>query len=320
MYYNATEYGYNATAYDGYNTDDYAKTTMAMLMIYQNNTKARATSSGPSSGFVTQLCLAYNTTYNVSVNYTNGLPEFTTKLANNAPFFYLNTTELMGNYDNGSIWRINSAMLVREIFDHYLVGSWIKFPTTEWTIPVTSITNTILAGDTDDANNGRSASIWFVNQDLLTGVPQLLTNLTLSTLAFSPYKTTTNRSASIERLVYHYNPKLLLIPYSVALLLCLVAFTAGVWVLRKTGIRTGKIFSQILITTRNPLLDEILTGNSLSSVDAYTLKQQKLMFGELKHVGEIHSTYKVGAESGRTGHAAFGSEEQLLKLTSRRLS
>jgi len=89
-----------------------------------------------------------------------------------------------------------------------------------------------------------------------------------------------------------HNPKLLT-PYSVALILCLVAFTSGVWVLRKTGIRTGKLFSQILVTTRNPFLDEISRGNSLRSADAYALKQQRLIFGELKQFGDVDGSYNA---------------------------
>ncbi|KAH8670423.1 hypothetical protein BGZ60DRAFT_450516 [Tricladium varicosporioides] len=309
--YSQVAYGlyYNATYWYDRNL------TMGMLMTYRNSTKAQA---GDRSGYITMLCLAYNATYNVSVNYTNGLPAFTTRLMYNAPLLYLNGTESQGY---GSLWHINSAMLVRKIFDSYLNGTWQKPPTTSYSIPSTSITETILAGDTNDANYGAAASLWFINRDLLTGVPELLTNLTLSTLAFSPINTATSCSASTERLVYYYNPNLLLIPYSIAVLLCLVAFTAGVWVLWKTGIRTGEIFSQILVTTRNPLLDEISRGNSLSSADSNALKEKKLMFGELKYFGNVDSSsLNTGAGSGRTGHAAFGSAEQLLKLTSKKLS
>jgi hypothetical protein len=297
-----------------YNATDYGNSVMAMIMTYRNNTKTHA---GAMSDYVTMLCLAYNATYDVSVNYTNGRPAFTTKLTYNAPLLKLNETESRGN---GSRWHINSAMLVQEIFDKYLNRTWQKAPTTQYEAPSTSITETILAGDTNDANYGTAASLWFVNQDLLTGVPELLTNLTLSTLAFSPTNTTTTCSASTERLVYYYNPKLLLIPYSIALILCLIAFTAGVWVLRTTGIRTGEIFSQILVTTRNPLLDEISRGNSLSSANAKGLKEQKLIFGELKPFGDVDSSYTDDPGGGRTGHAAFGSAEQISKLTGRKLS
>ncbi|TVY91203.1 hypothetical protein LAWI1_G003629 [Lachnellula willkommii] len=294
---------YNSTTYWN-STFGSGNTTMANLMTYRNNTKAQA---GERSGYTTILCLAYNATYNVFVNYTNGVPGYTTNLTYNAPLESLNMTESMGY---GSPWHTNSAMLVLEIFNNYLDGTWQQTPTTQYSIPDTSITQTTLAGDTDDANHGTAASLWFINQDLRTGVPELLTNLTLSTLAFSPVSTVTRCSVSMERLVYYYNPKLLLIPYSIALLLSLVALAVGVWVLRKTGVRTGQIFSQILVTTRNPQLDEISRGNSLSSADASALMQQKLMFGELKR----------GADGGKTRHAAFGSAEQLITLTGRKIS
>jgi len=74
-----------------------------------------------------------------------------------------------------------------------------------------------------------------------------------------------------------------------------------------------------LVTTRNPLLDEISKGHSLSSADSNTLEQQKLVFGELKYFSDIDSSYNVKADSGKTGHAAFGSAEQVLELTGRKL-
>lgn len=312
---------YNATS-DYYNVN----TSMSFVMTYRNTTKEQAPNNWMQP-YHTMRCLAYNATYDVTVNYTNGVSRFTTKLFKNGPLLNLNTTETsiggINTYLNrnstkafaggGSdmMWRINSAMLVREIFDDYLAGSWQKSPTTQYALPSTNIMKTTLASDTDDANYGSKSSLWFTNRDLLVAVPELLTNLTLSTLAISPYNSTTHCYASEDILAYYYNPKLLLIPYSAALLLSLVAFVIGVWVLRRTGMRTGGIFSQILVTTRNPMLDEIARGTSLSSADAEALKQHKLMFGELKHDIEVDR---------RTGHAAFGSAEQLLKLTGGKVS
>ncbi|CAG8978022.1 hypothetical protein HYALB_00000692, partial [Hymenoscyphus albidus] len=269
---------YNATSsYDDENS------AMALSITYRNTSKGEASQSPLSPPYVSLRCLAYSATYNVLVNYINGLSKFTTKLTNNGPLLNLNSTESSARRNP---WRINSAALVQEVFDDYLNGTWQKSPTTQYAVPSTSITETILA-------------------DLGAGIPELLTNLTLSTLAFSPMNTTTTCSASTEILAYYYNPKLLLIPYSVALLLSLIALAAGVWVLKRTGMRTGEIFSQILVTTRNLLLDELARGSSLSSAEAEVLMQQKLMFGELKH--NEHDT--------RTGHAAFGPAEQLFKLT-----
>jgi hypothetical protein len=297
LYFNASRYG--------------GSSKMEMVMTYHNNTKAHA---GDWSDHISILCGAFNTTYKISVNYTNGVSAFTTQLTYNAPLSDLSLEESVAD---GSPWRLNSVMLVREIFDNYLNGTWQPAPTTQSSIPDTSIGNTILASDTKDANYGIEAALWFINKDLQTGIPELLTNLTLSTLALSPVRITTTCSTSTEQLVYYYDPKLLLIPYFIALLLCLVAFTAGTWVLRKTGVRTGEIFSQILVTTRNPFLDEISRGNSLSSAGANVLKEQELMFGELKHFEDGDGDH---VDRGGTGHAAFGSAEQVVKLTARRLS
>jgi hypothetical protein len=268
--------------------------------------------------YTSMLCTAFNTTYNVSVNYTNGVSTFTTQLKHNAPLSDLNELESEGQIHNStSAWHANSVILVREIFDNYLRGTWERAPTTQWASPNTSITDTILAGDTKDANDGTESSLWFVNQDLLTGVPQLLTNLTLSTIALSPLNKTTTCFAHTEQLVYYYNPKLLLIPYSIALLLCLIALTAGIWALWKSGVRTGEIFSQILVTTRNPFLDEIARGNSLSSAGAKELKDQKLKFGALKSLNDGETDHTDGEG---TGHATFGAANQIGELTAKKFS
>lgn len=311
---------YNATRdYESVNS------SMSLVMTYRNTTKQQAQNENKwYQPYNTIRCLAYNATYDVTVNYTNGQSTFTSKLTKNGPFLNLNSMESgiysVSNYgvSNASdidkanlLWRVNSAMLVREIFDNYLKGSWQKTVNTLYALPNTNVMKTTLAGNIDDANYGAKASLWYTNRDFMTGVPELLTNLTLSTLAVSPFNSTTKCYASEETLVYHYNPKLLLIPYAAALLLSLVAFVIGVWVLRRTGMRTGGIFSQILVTTRNPMLDEIARGTSLSSADAEALKEHKLMFGELKHDVEVDR---------RTGHAAFGSAEQLLKLTGGKVS
>lgn len=75
-----------------------------------------------------------------------------------------------------------------------------------------------------------------------------------------------------------------------------------------------------LVTTRNLLLDEISRGNSLSSAYANAWKQQKFIIRKLKHFGDVDSGYNVEANCGRSGHAVFGSAEQLLKSTGSKLS
>lgn len=298
-------FSYNATNLTHFGEDQ--GPSMEMLITYLNYTKTT-----PDFDYRSILCLPYNTTYDVSVNYTNGLPRFYTNLTYNAPLLNLNYTELTQPQDTP--WASNSATLVREIYDNHLRGTWEQSPVSYYSTHNTMIANTVLVGDTVDANNGRNASVWYVNRDLLTGIPELLTNLTISTLAISPLNRTENCSTSTIVLAYRYNPRQLLIPYSVALFLSLIAFIAGVCVLKITGMRTGDVFSQVLVTTRNPFLDEITRDHPLSSAGADLMKNHKLQLGNLKHVSMGGNGDEAGKDSRGVRHAAFGLAEQVDKL------
>ncbi|KAK6593900.1 hypothetical protein H4I96_10813 [Botrytis cinerea] len=300
LYYNATDLTTFSESEDS---------LIELSVTYRNNTKAEVQSD---LNYVSILCTAYNATYELSVNYTNGSPKFSPILTYHEPLQNLNMTEYVspGDYP----WHSNSATLVREVYDKHLNGTWAQSPTTQYSTPDTNIGNTILVGNTINANSGAISSLWFVNRDLLTGIPELLTNLTISTLAFSPESTSTSCLSSEETLVYYYNPNLLLIPYSIAFCLGIVSFLAGVFVLIQTGIRTGDIFSQILVTTRNPFLDEIARGHSLSSADADVMKNHKLRLGKLKRLHGENGDYSDGDYGRRAEHAAFGLAEQVDSL------
>ncbi|TGO59112.1 hypothetical protein BCON_0048g00380 [Botryotinia convoluta] len=82
----------------------------------------------------------------------------------------------------------------------------------------------------------------------------------------------------------------------------------------QTGIRTGDIFSQILVTTRNPSLDEIARGHSLSSADVDVMKDDKLRLGKLKRPRGENGDYSDGDDGREAEHAAFGLAEQVDSL------
>ncbi|THV55846.1 hypothetical protein BGAL_0003g00060 [Botrytis galanthina] len=298
---------YNATDLTTFN--EIEDSLIELSITYRNNSKAEVQSD---LNYVSILCTAYNATYELSVNYTKGSPKFSPSLTYHEQLQNLNMTEYVSprNYP----WHSNSATLVREVYDKYLNGTWAQSPTTQYSTPDTNIGNTILVGNTVNANSGAISSLWFVNRDLLSGIPELLTNLTISTLAFSPESTSTSCSSSKETLVYYYDPNLLLIPYSIAFCLGFLSFLVGVFVLMQTGIRTGDIFSQILVTTRNPFLDEIARGNSLSSADADIMKDYKLRLGRLKRPRGENGDYGDGDDEREIEHAAFGLAEQVDSL------
>ncbi|CAD6446717.1 2d7a29ef-fa59-4742-aaa1-e470fbc88e72-CDS [Sclerotinia trifoliorum] len=61
---------------------------MGMDFTYYNHTKENY-----SWIYIDMLCSPYNTTYEISVNYTNGLPDFYTNLTYNTPLLNLSSTQ-----------------------------------------------------------------------------------------------------------------------------------------------------------------------------------------------------------------------------------
>ncbi|APA14610.1 hypothetical protein sscle_13g093800 [Sclerotinia sclerotiorum 1980 UF-70] len=89
---------------------------MGMDFTYYNHTKGNY-----SWVYVYMLCSPYNTTYDISVDYTNDLPEFYTNLTYNTPLLNLNSTQ--STYPENFPWSSNSATLVREVYDNHLNGT-----------------------------------------------------------------------------------------------------------------------------------------------------------------------------------------------------
>ncbi|CAD6446718.1 3acdeea4-2c06-433b-9827-90d4b4370463-CDS [Sclerotinia trifoliorum] len=78
-----------------------------------------------------------------------------------------------------------------------------------------------------------------------------------------------------------------------------------------TSMRTGGVFFQILVTTRNPFLDVITKNHSLSSADSDVMKNYKLRLGKLKRRYGGGSGFGDGNNGERAGHVAFGPAEQV---------
>lgn len=286
---------------------------MDILITYQNTSQPEG--PGMAVGrYATLVCSAYNATYDLTIEYADGQPLFQTRMTYHEPLLNLSESEnAIAGFEGENLLRTNFVTLVREIYETYLVGQWEATATAQYADPDTRIADTSLAGTI----NGKDD--WKVNKDFLTGIPELLTNLTLSTLSTNAANVTTTCTSSKTFQAYRYERLWLVLPYSLALFLSVVAFTAGVLALSATGMRTGGMFSQILVTTRNPRLDELSQGNSLSSSGAVLLSKQPLRLGELKKDNYGGGDGDDPGVVGRgTGHAAFGPREQVLSLVKAR--
>lgn len=302
--------------YRGNNTDNWkVNSSMEITITYRNISTIPSDNIAFGTDFTTITCSPFNATYHLTINYTNNQPIYSADIEHHEPLTYLSQSEsdVYGELTKQHLQQVNAVSLIREVYDQYLNGSWQRSPTAQYADPDTEIDHTILVGSV--TSTGGDA--WQVNKDLLIGVSELLANLTLSTLSMSQSQAnmTTQCSTSKTFQAYRYAPLLLVLPYSIALLLSMISFVAGVQALRKTGVRTGKLFSQILVTTRNSQLDGITQGNSLSSSGTMPLKQRKLRLGELKVAEENIQGYTSGYDrSVGSGHAGLGLEGHVLDL------
>lgn len=287
-------------------------TTINMTITWLNSTPSDPISVANASRVKTMMCSPYNATYHLNITYSNDAPTYDVKLTNNGPIFGLpwGTAVYEGLPSNSSLnVQANWVSLVKAVFNDYLNGEWTQAPTSIYALPSTKIDQTALAG----AVNFHAGDLWQINQDLITGVPDLLTNLTLSTMSINASNITTECTAHETIQSYSYAPLWLILPYSIAIVLGLLSLLCATFLLRAVGVRTGNMFSQILVTTRNAQLDELTIGNSLSSAGAAALKKEKLRLGELRTVGSVEDISYSPIQEG-TGRAAFGRPEHVLKI------
>jgi hypothetical protein len=137
--------------------------------------------------------------------------------------------------------------------------------------------------------------------------------------------------------VYQYNSKNLIISYSVAISVTVLAVCLGLYSLKYNGVAHSSNFSAILGTTRNPELDKYVRGHSLGTFggsrgqsvgkgdDAYQTAVEKgarLRFGELvggkgERVESKNGSIVEVSECGDdevARHIGFGSVENVMMI------
>lgn len=131
--------------------------------------------------------------------------------------------------------------------------------------------------------------------DLTDRLPQNATNTTL-----------VNRTAIYNK--YEYEPRNLIMTYSIAVAFSLFGVMLGLRAVWLNGVCHDTSFSSIMSTTRNHCLDELSLGHSLGSTPIpSTTKNVKLRFGELKQA-------QVSVKGQLVTRAAFGGESEIATL------
>jgi len=195
------------------------------------------------------------------------------------------------------------------IFRDMLFGTVNQTNYTQWTRSYSSISQTPLLDQVSQyvVNNFSAA----VEQQFATQILSLSTTPVL----YAQVNITAPCTMSTTILVWNYKPFWLILSYSLAIGLTLLATVEGFLALKRNGYAADTNFSTILATTRNAALDEIADGHCLGQLPMRgQFLQNKLMFGD---VGVVHAD-ALGGGSGRR-HAAFGmpNEVQVIRVRER---
>ena len=117
-----------------------------------------------------------------------------------------------------------------------------------------------------------------------------------------------------NQVIYIYNIHALIASYTVAILVVIMVFVAGLFAISRNGMVHDSSFSAMVAVTRNPKLDAMFAGESMSGYPlAPSLHKQKLRFGALRSACECN---KPGTSHGQNCSmiAAFGTENEIESL------
>ncbi|KAF6231052.1 hypothetical protein HO173_010752 [Letharia columbiana] len=166
----------------------------------------------------------------------------------------------------------------------------------------------------DNEFGNSSAFYWSVSHNFINGIPELLSNITLSIIAANaPTYNTTCHSPTAE-ILYEYNPEFLLLTYGLGLLATLCCLAAGLYALQHNGVAMDSTFSEIAAATRNTALGQVLAdeGHTVAARKSARYLEQRVRYGELvKEYGDGEDT--LGPSKGER-RAAFGLLGQVTRL------
>jgi hypothetical protein len=142
------------------------------------------------------------------------------------------------------------------------------------------------------------------NGTLAQAIEDLSHNFTYSLLSLNGGNATVKVTDLTLRNYYFYGGTTLLAAYMSAVAVAIASVVVGFIALRRNGVSQGTSFSSVLMTTRNPELDRLVTGHCLGSEPLKDeIGKVRLQFGEIE-----------GADL-RRRHAAFGTKDSVTALS-----
>ncbi|KAJ5158985.1 uncharacterized protein N7500_008636 [Penicillium coprophilum] len=141
------------------------------------------------------------------------------------------------------------------------------------------------------------------NKTLARAIEDLSHNFTYSLLSLNAANTSVPVTVSSPQNFYAYDSKNLLAAYMTALGVTIVCVIVGFLALRENGAAHNTSFSSMLMTTRNPELDELAKGHCLGA-------------GELPdEIGDVQLRFGEVEGSEQYKRAAFGTKESVSPLS-----
>jgi hypothetical protein len=141
------------------------------------------------------------------------------------------------------------------------------------------------------------------NKTLAQAIEDLSHNFTYSLLSLNAANTSVSVTSSSPKNFYTYDSRNLLAVYMTALGVTAACVVIGFLALHENGVSQSVSFSNMLLTTRNPELDNLADGHCLGSFGLdKEVGQTKLRFGEI----EGSEQYK---------RAAFGTKDSVTALS-----
>ncbi|KAK6501954.1 hypothetical protein TWF481_009772 [Arthrobotrys musiformis] len=260
-------------------------------------------------------CSLYNATYNIDIDFTNGVERVTYKLSKVAKFipvtpdpeFYVPNYEQLAYFAYNDYFTGDGGPFVGEIFEYGGISMrGVRFNTD---IIFTNLVRPWITFSQDYRNSTQN----FPMDNLREGFEKLSHNLTISLLSRSDLivssKIMTKCTSLGYRNVYRYRSTQLYVSYGPLMIFSMMVIVLGLRATLKNGDICQWGFSQIMLTTRNPSLDEMGKGSCFGVVHSGSdLQKHRLKFGELRC--NVESTIR---------HAAFGLEDEVVDLSAERM-
>jgi hypothetical protein len=269
----------------------------------------------------TLKCDLYNATYTAAVSYSGNVQtiqknlEFHNFITDGIGIYktLVDATESQLNdlVNNGTFWAPLNLILL-QLSPASILGGWLILVGSHITVS-TDVAEWPMVAQWQPSDTGSPSPLKLDN--LATNVQDYMANFTLSLINYRNaninvseladvtsdliIETITSATSTSSPLVYIYTPVTLWQGYACALGFTIICVMVGSFMLYSNGVAGELTFSQVLVTTRNPTLDQISEGAGLGG---------KYITDRVKNVkvkyGTLSGTEKVG----------FGTKDEILSL------